>query len=1047
MPEHAPPPNRPSVIGLFVRHPTASNLLMLAIIALGLFAVNRLNTQFFPTVEIPAISVTIQWSGASALDVEENILDALNPELRFLDDVEKITAVAREGAAVFNIEFFANADMQKAQSDVEQAVAQVTTLPEASEEPTIQRVTFYEPVAKIAISGPFSERILKDYAKQIRDGLLEAGIDRVTFTGARDEEIWATIPEMELRRLGLSVEQVATRVREETRDLPSGTVEGASELQLRTLAERRTPEEVSQIEVKSDVEGNKIVLRDIANVETRFDDDAVIGLRDGRRAILLQVQRAVSADTLETMDKMKAYLDRALPTLPASLRTEVYDIRGEYVTQRLSILIKNGLQGLVLVLIVLFLFLNARIAFWVAAGIPVAFLATLVVMFLSGQTINMISMFALIMMLGIIVDDAIVVGEETATRQSLGDGRMEAAENGAKRMFTPVTAASLTTMAAFLPIFIIGGRIGDVMVAIPLVVIAVLIASLVESFLILPGHLSHSFGNLNRPPSRFRRVFDRGFNHFRDGPFMKLVRFSYDWRYTTVAFTLGAMILAIGMVSGGRVDFQFFPSPESENISAEVEFAAGTPEADRIAALKRTEDALREAEKALTQDEGSLIVSSFTTLGKAGRTRSDTISEVAVQLVPSEARAIRTATVMQAWRERLPIIPGIEQITVRTEQVGPPGRDIDVKLKNAPIEKLKAAAEEVKTALRGYPGVTAIADDMPYGKRELIVEVTPRGLALGFTAESVGTQLRNAFDGAIATRFPRGDEEITVRVLRAQKAEGVQALENFYLRAPDGTFVRFPEVTSVREQVGFSVIQNVDGERTVSVTGDIDADVNSVGNVVSQLKADVLPELVEKYGIEYDFGGRQEDQQESFADLQTGAIVALILIFVILAWVFGSYVKPLAVIGIVPFGLVGAIVGHLVMGFPLTIISLIGLLGLSGILVNDSIILVSQANQRLKSGETLREAAIGASHDRFRAVLLTSLTTIGGLTPLLFETSRQAQFLIPMAITLVFGLAAATFLVLILVPTLLGIGQDIGRIAGAIKRLYIREAPPKASET
>jgi len=323
--------------------------------------------------------------------------------------------------------------------------------------------------------------------------------------------------------------------------------------------------------------------------------------------------------------------------------------------------------------------------------------------------------------------------------------------------------------------------------------------------------------------------------------------------------------------------------------------------------------------------------------------------------------------------------------------------------------------------------------------------VTPRGLALGFTAETVGTQLRNAFDGAIATRFPRGDEEITVRVLREQQAEGAQALENFYLRAPDGTFVRFPEVAQVREQAGFSIIQRIDGERTVSVTGDIDAEVNSVANVVEQLKADVLPRLVEKYGIEYDFGGRQEDRQQSFADLQTGAIVALILIFVILAWVFGSYVQPLAVIGIVPFGLVGAIVGHLIMDMPLTIISMIGLLGLSGILVNDSIILVAQANERLRAGENLREAAIGASYDRFRAVLLTSLTTIGGLTPLLFETSRQAQFLIPMAITLVFGLAAATFLVLILVPSLMGLGRDIGRIGGMIKRLYVSDRPGEAT--
>jgi len=395
---------------------------------------------------------------------------------------------------------------------------------------------------------------------------------------------------------------------------------------------------------------------------------------------------------------------------------------------------------------------------------------------------------------------------------------------------------------------------------------------------------------------------------------------------------------------------------------------------------------------------------------------------------------------MDAWRERLPAIPGIERATINTERVGPPGRDIDVRLQDAPIDDLKAAAERVKTALTGFPGVTAISDDMPYGKRELIVEVTPRGLALGFTAESVGSQLRNAFDGAIATRFPLGDEEITVRVRRKQEIGGPQALENLYLRAQDGTFVRFPEVASIREETGFSIIRRIDGKRTVSVTGDIDAEVNSVGNVVAQLREGVLPELVEEYGITYEFGGRQEDQQQSFADLQLGGLVALTLIYVILAYVFGSYLKPLAVIAIIPFGLVGAIAGHYIMGFPLTIISMIGLLGLTGILVNDSIILVTRLNERLQAGENLRESAIGASVDRFRAVILTSLTTIGGLTPLMFETSRQAQFLIPMAITLVFGLAAATFLVLILVPTLMGVGRDVGRGASAIKRLYVGEA-------
>ncbi|RME94644.1 MAG: efflux RND transporter permease subunit, partial [Alphaproteobacteria bacterium] len=411
---------------------------MAAMIVAGLFAALKLNTQFFPTIEIPRISVTISWPGASAADVEENILDALEPELRFLDNVDEVRSVAREGSGTINLDFTAQADMQKALADVEQAVDSVTTLPEDSEEPVIRRTAFYEAVARLVISGPFDEKTIKAQAKRIRDGLLAAGIDKVTMNGARDEEIWVRIREADLHRLGLTLASVAQRIREDTRDLPTGVLEGPVEMQLRSLAQRRTPDTIGEIEVKSSLSGEKVLLREIARVETRFDKDQVIGRKDGKIAIELDIQRSLNADTLKTMQVMFDYLKTVKPTLPPGMTLDLYQVRGKFVQQRLGILVKNGLQGLVLVLIVLFFFLDARIAFWVAAGIPVALLATLAVMLASGQTVNMVSMFALIMMLGIIVDDAIVVGEETATRQAMGYSRLEAAEWGALRMLRPV---------------------------------------------------------------------------------------------------------------------------------------------------------------------------------------------------------------------------------------------------------------------------------------------------------------------------------------------------------------------------------------------------------------------------------------------------------------------------------------------------------------------------------------------------------------------------------------------------------------------------------
>ena len=1064
-------PHQPSgggLIGIFVRHPTAPNLLMAALILLGAFSLLRLNRQFFPTFDLPAITVSVPWPGASAEDVETNIIEVIEPELRFLDDVHEVTSVAREGSGVISIEFNSGADLQKAQSDVEQAVNRITTLPEDSDRPVISRSVMFDGVADIAISGPFSEEVLKTYAKQFRDELLAAGIDRVTLNGAREEEIWIKIREADLWRLGLTLQEISERVRQNTQDLPAGKLEGDVEIQLRARAERKTPETIGEIEIKSGAGGEKVFLKDIAEIDTRFEREGKIGLVRGKPAIEIAVQRAQRADTLKTMDILNRYLEKKRPTLPPSLEVSVYDVRGKFVVQRLGILIENGLQGLAIVLLLLFLFLNARIAFWVAAGIPVALLAALGAMYVSGQSINMVSMFALIMMTGIIVDDAIVVGEQTATLEEQGYSSLEAAQKGAVGMLAPVSAAMITTLCSFFPIVVISGRMGDILVAIPLVVVAVLIASLIECFLILPGHLRHS--GPKKKPGLIRRNLDRGFIWLRDGPVLQIVKTAYAWRYTTVAVLVASLFIAIGLITGGRVGFQFFPSPESENLTAAVEFAPGVPRPQQITALEqfeqslyRTEQKLLQAQQAeikstetgpaeafqfkesinsalkligLSEDapaspetDDKLVDALFTLVGKAGRTQNDNVAQLSVQLTPSERRLIRTKDIITAWRQELPDISGVERVAISGRRAGPPGRDVDVRLQSAPVEVLKAAAEELKQTLTGFPGVDAISDDLPYGKQELVFEVNARGNALGFSGQSIGTQVRSAFEGAISTRFARGDDEITVRVMRQQTTAGRQDLENFYVASPSGERVPLKEVVDITERRSFSIVQRRDGIRTVGVTGDIDPDVTSTEEVVERLEAEVMPAIASKYALGYTYKGRDEERRESFSDLQQGALLAFCLIYITLAWVFASYWKPLTVMMIIPFGLVGAIVGHYVMGYALTIISVIGLLGLSGILVNDSIVLVSRINERLAEGETLEEAAIGGARDRFRAVLLTSLTTVGGLTPLLFETSRQAQFLIPMAITLVFGLAAATILVLLLVPSLIGIGGDVGRIA------------------
>ncbi len=1110
-----------SLVGSFLRHPNAANLLMVLMILFGIFALARINTQFFPTIQTDTISVTISWSGASAEDVEQNILAVAEPSLRFISGVNEVNSYAREGSGSIRLEFRDGTDMDRAMSDVEAAAEAMDNLPEDADDPNVSTSRWFDRVASISIGGDVSEATLRDWAKRIRDDLIERGIDRVTFTGLRDPELSVVVPERELRRLDMTVADISRVIATNSRDLPSGSLDGDIERQLRAVADVDNARGLGDMEVMSLPTGEKIRLGDIADITDGFDQAAIQGFSRTFPAIEIDVQSSPTADTLTTNAILQAYVAEIRPQLPAQLELQVYEVRAEALNERIMLLVKNGLGGLALVLIVLFMFLHARIAIWVAAGIPVALLATFGLMFVFGETINMFSLFALIMMLGVIVDDAIVVGEHTDTRLAMGDDPTTAAENGVGAMFMPVTAALVTTIAAFAPLFMISGGMGQIMSVLPMVVIAVAIASIIECFFILPGHLSHSltgrtgprwshwrvfviglivtlflaafftraggegglaatmpllgaidawrqtvnpfvFGALaasaalvfaiaaefalyalrvglgrrtaHADPDQlpedgwFRRNFDAGFDWIRRGPFAWLVRLSFNWRYVTIAIAIGlVMVFAWGLRAGGHVGFVLFPSPEAENISGSVILHPGTPEADAIDAVRQLELALQRAEDRLTAETGEdLIEAVFVTLGSSGRSQGDNLARIKVQLTVSERRTVRTSDVVRAWQAEAPQLPQVRRFAVRQARGGPPGADIDVELRGDSIAVLKEAAVAVTDIVAAIPGVTGVEDDLPYGKPELVMTLTPRGAALGFTLEDVGTQVRNAFEGTVPRRFARGDDEVTIRVTKSMPESGTAALRSMMLAAPAGGSVPLTEVVDLREQQGFSAIQRSDGQTTISVTGEIDAEINTTDGAVEQLvSSGALDAVARQFGIEYGFGGRSQEQREAFRDLGFGTAIAMSVIYIILAWVFGSYFRPFAVMLIIPFGVVGAVVGHWLLGFQLTMLSLVGLLGLAGILVNDSIILVTRLEERLKLGESIQAASVGASCDRFRAVLLTSLTTIGGLTPLLFETSLQAQFLMPMAITMVFGLATATLLVLFLVPALIGVGDDI----------------------
>jgi len=654
----------------------------------------------------------------------------------------------------------------------------------------------------------------------------------------------------------------------------------------------------------------------------------------------------------------------------------------------------------------------------------------------------MISLFALIMALGIIVDDAIVVAEDAMTHYQRGERSLEAAEGGARRMFVPVMSSSLTTIAAFLPLMLVSGIMGQVLRDIPFVIICVIIASLIESFLILPGHLRSSFrSNHHRPDGKLRQRLNNGFNSFRDNRFRPVAVWSLNNRATVLVATACALVISVAVVATEHVRFTFFPTPESTQVVASVKFASGTPPADVKAYGRRMEAALWRINDEL-KDEDDLVRAAVLRLNQASFDGGERLEQgeqyamVSLELTPPDARSVRTPDFIKAWRKALPDLAGIEQLSLTSPQGGPPGKPIDVFLSGADADTLKKAAESLKLSLGKYQGVTDILDDLPWGKQQYIFSLTPLAQSLGLTIDDVGRQMRAALDGQLLQVFYDAHDEVEVRIMLPKaERELQQTLNTLPIATPAGSTTPLANVINLESRRGLALLRHSDGQLGVHVTADVDTDVTNANQVLTDIEQTIIPNLQSQYGIITHFKGTAEDQRQTSSDMKAGSLLGLALIYIILAWVFGSYTWPVAVMIAIPFGLCGAILGHFLLGIDLTILSLFGMFGLSGIVINDSIILVTFYKELREGGMPISEALIEASCQRLRAVLLTSLTTISGLLPLLFETSLQAQFLIPMAVSIAFGLAVGTFLILLVVPVLLSLIESatarLQRIGGA----------------
>lgn len=1028
------------VMAALVHHKVAANVLMLIAFVLGVIGITRMNVQFFPSFELDVISVRVVWSGAAAEDVEVGITTPLEERLKTVDGLKKMSSTSAQGIASLTLELHEGTDPLLALDQVRQRVDEFRNLPRDAETPEVSRVSRYEPIARLLVRGGSVDE-LRPWVRRFESELLAAGVDRVSITGLPEERIAVELPTAALETLGLSLVDVGERIGQVARDIPAGVAgerDGAREI--RGLEQRRDALGFEELAVVSDGRG-RIVLGEIAQIRREPRPGELVLSEAGDVVVEMQLQRAESGHSLRAARVFDDWLEKTRPTLPPTIRLEVFDAQWQLIRDRIELLINNGVSGLLLVVLVLYLFLPARVAFWVMVGIPTAFLATLGLMLFFGGTINMMSLFALIMALGIIVDDAIVVSEDADTHRSMGEGAEHAALGGARRMLWPVVAASLTTVAAFIPLMMVGGVIGNILGDIPFVMIMVIMASLLESFLILPAHLKLALQqDMSHKTSALRRRLDEGFSHFRDHRFRRAVEAALHWRGVTVALTLAMMVLAVGLLAGGRINFVFFPTPEGQVVYANATFVAGTPRAHTEAFLAELERALVETERELG---GGLVQVAVSRLGgtissgAGGGAKGDQLAAIQVELVPPDTREVRNEQFLSTWRSKVREPAGLELLVFNSRQSGPPGRDLNVRLTGDNADALKAAALELGETMKAIDGVSEIEDDMPYGREQLVYRLTPAGESLGLTTESLGRQLRAAFDGHLAQLVQVGRDELEVRVLLPRdERERLDVFERLAIRIPDGRFVPLATVASWSSRRGFEALRHADGRLAVEVSGEIDTSRSNAGLVQAELLREALPQLAVKHGVEYSFQGRAADQRETMADMQAGLMLGLGLIYLVLVWSFSSWSWPLVVMAAIPLGLAGAIFGHWLLGLNLTILSMFGLFGLSGIVVNNSIILVTLFKELQHKGASLHDALVGAACGRLRAVLLTSLTTIGGLTPLLFERSLQAQFLIPMATSIAFGLGVSAVLVLFFVPALLSL------VEGAKRRLMGRWARP-----
>ena len=1027
-------------IAWMARNHVAANLVMLIFVVGGFIASTRVKQEVMPEFATDIVLVVVPYPGASPAEVEQGIILSIEDQVRSVDGVKKVTSTARESHGSVVVELLTGADASKALQDVKNGVDSILSFPEEAEKPVVSLIELRNQVVTLMVYGDQDEQTLRDLAEQMRDELLQRpDITLVELGAVRPLEIAIEVSQQNLRAHNLTLGRIAREVREAAVELPAGGLKAAGgEILLRTQERRDYASEYANIAVASAPDGSRITVGDIATIKDGFEDWDFESYYNTQPAVQVNVFRVARETPQSVSASVHAYLEEIRPRLPDGIGLAVWNDSSEIYRDRMSLLLKNAFLGLCLVLLLLGLFLDPKLAFWVTMGIPISIMGSFLFLPFSGASINMISLFAFIITLGIIVDDAVVVGENIYEKRQRGMPFLQAAIEGAREISGPVVFAVLTNIAAFLPLMFVPGVAGNFFRNIPAVTISVFCVSLIESLFILPAHLSHQdtpnqfWTLLNRP----RLFFSGLLQTFIDRIYQPAVRAAISYRYATLMTGLAALILALGAVAGGHIQFSFMPRIDADVVTAQATLPFGVP----LDTSRRVQQQMLDGLQVAVDTHGGpgIVRGTYTQIGAALRTggpgeeapklSGSHLAGVQVALVPSDNRAVSSVEFSKTWRQATSHIVGLESLTFKAESGFSADGALDIQLMHRSRPILETAAAELAEILTGYAGVTDVDDGVSRGKPQLSLTVKPEARSLGINATDLARQLRSSFYGAEALRQQRGRNEVKVMVrLPEKERRTAHTIEQLVIRTEQGGEIPLLQAAAVEYGRAYTEIRRRQGRRIMAVTADVDEEISNANKIVAALEQNELPLLMQKYpGLNYSLEGEQEWQKESLEAMGIGFIFALLTIYALLAIPFKSYMQPLIVMLSIPFGIIGAVIGHMLLGYELSLISMFGIIALAGVVINDALVLVVTAN-KFRDGDQLSpsEAVFQAGMRRFRPILLTSLTTFFGLMPMIFETSMQARFLIPMAISIGFGILFATAIILFIVPASYLILEDI----------------------